>query len=435
MLDSIFGQDEHGIYPDELDPAEAIAAIEANARRSALSQEPSRVAAPRTEGRTASSSSSESIRASEGRFDWRKRAPSRVGETRRPNMAFGKEGAFDGPDAERLPGQRDGTDTNSVTGLGVERRMLSRKVASQAMLQGRGTKAEQEYRRLGPQGAPLRQHRKADRNALLEAANAYRDTFQPMLAAERADKYKALAERRQKPIAKLVEQGYALDGLQAYWQGAESRHFGNRVAVFKHPYGQRFGWNKFRVGDKVELRPSESSGASGGAKDSPPVPIMATQPIEATILQKSAWKLRLFFEDEAQNADLEGCPSWRMDLGHNDLVEIREDGALAALDYDIDFLERLPSSNGQVMLQGTKISDVLFGAQRPAERSALGAFAQDCRIRSWTDRYVRNDPVRVEGDPELDLNTSQVKAIAMMLRERVSLVQGVSERSQLPSAE
>lgn len=59
----------------------------------------------------------------------------------------------------------------------------------------------------------------------------------------------------------------------------------------------------------------------------------------------------------------------------------------------------------------------------------LGVLAQNELIASWTKRYRADDgrpAVRVEGDPIVPLNQSQVRAIAMILSERLSLVQGVS---------
>jgi len=48
-------------------------------------------------------------------------------------------------------------------------------------------------------------------------------------------------------------------------------------------------------------------------------------------------------------------------------------------------------------------------------------------IRNWTVRYrAEGEVVRSDGDPDIPLNPSQMRAIAMMLSERLSLVQGVS---------
>jgi hypothetical protein len=59
----------------------------------------------------------------------------------------------------------------------------------------------------------------------------------------------------------------------------------------------------------------------------------------------------------------------------------------------------------------------------------LGVLAKNELIASWTKRYRTEAgqlPLRVEGDPEVPLNPTQMRAIAMMLSERLSLVQGVS---------
>jgi len=56
-----------------------------------------------------------------------------------------------------------------------------------------------------------------------------------------------------------------------------------------------------------------------------------------------------------------------------------------------------------------------------------GVFRDDMRIQSWARRYAELNPVRIEGDPILPLNPTQVRAIAMMVGERISLVQGVSK--------
>lgn len=61
-----------------------------------------------------------------------------------------------------------------------------------------------------------------------------------------------------------------------------------------------------------------------------------------------------------------------------------------------------------------------------------GLLAKNELIQSWAKRYRAEDgrePVTVEGDPEVGLNPSQMRAIAMMLSERLSLVQGVSASS------
>lgn len=57
----------------------------------------------------------------------------------------------------------------------------------------------------------------------------------------------------------------------------------------------------------------------------------------------------------------------------------------------------------------------------------MGAFRDDMRIQSWARRYAEIDPVVVEGDPDLSgLNRTQIRALAMMIGQRISLIQGAS---------
>lgn len=58
------------------------------------------------------------------------------------------------------------------------------------------------------------------------------------------------------------------------------------------------------------------------------------------------------------------------------------------------------------------------------ESSGQGILARDQLIQSWARRYRGPKALRVEGDPVINLNPSQMRAMAMMLSERISLVQG-----------
>jgi hypothetical protein len=62
-----------------------------------------------------------------------------------------------------------------------------------------------------------------------------------------------------------------------------------------------------------------------------------------------------------------------------------------------------------------------------------GAFADDMRIMSWARRHSRPDPIHVEGDPVLiGMNQTQIRAAAMMIGQRASLVQGVRLCQPIP---
>jgi hypothetical protein len=128
--------------------------------------------------------------------------------------------------------------------------------------------------------------------------------------------------------------------------------------------------------------------------------------------------------------------------------------AISHFDLDPNEQECAPNvSDHQIILQGTHLRDVLLRSfsqttpslhnplQRPDDidypREALehgsrmngdssGAFRDDMQIMSWARRYREIEPVKVEGDPVMaDLNSTQIRAVAMMIGERASLVQGV----------
>jgi hypothetical protein len=141
-----------------------------------------------------------------------------------------------------------------------------------------------------------------------------------------------------------------------------------------------------------------------------------------------------------------------------DVSKPRESPSWQAAQHD----EALPDSytfdfmNDQQILNGTALRDILFRSfqpsdavaqpqtgrasptdvlptdvdatpmpSQPAAQRGRGAFWQHAAIASWADRYRRPNPVRFKTDPPLNLNPSQMRAIALMLGERLSLVQGV----------
>jgi hypothetical protein len=148
--------------------------------------------------------------------------------------------------------------------------------------------------------------------------------------------------------------------------------------------------------------------------------------------------------------------STRLDVGHSNITYHRMRAAISHLHHD-PHLQELSSHvpDRQIVLQGTYLRDVLLRTfskstpsthvplQEPDEISYVpretlehvgrmvgdnaGAFKDDLRIMSWARRYCRVKPIQVEGDPVLEgLNATQVRAIAMMIGERISLVQGVN---------
>ena len=90
----------------------------------------------------------------------------------------------------------------------------------------------------------------------------------------------------------------------------------------------------------------------------------------------------------------------------------------------------------QTMLAGTALRSVLLNAFATKDSEIIlspshGFFADNQLIQSWCRRQLveGREPLSIDGDPQLALNTSQRKAIAMMLSSNMSLVQGVSVNS------
>lgn len=147
----------------------------------------------------------------------------------------------------------------------------------------------------------------------------------------------------------------------------------------------------------------------------------------------------------------------RLDLGQSRIAYERMCHAVTQLRHDPRVLERDNSNPGsELVLLGTHLRDVILrsfsssaGVREPKPFQAaddasyaahdaldhpglIGAehgsiFKDDMRIQSWARRLSRVNPTRVEGDPELHgLNATQIRAVAMMLGERISLIHGVS---------
>ncbi|GAA5983326.1 hypothetical protein JCM5350_003073 [Sporobolomyces pararoseus] len=83
-------------------------------------------------------------------------------------------------------------------------------------------------------------------------------------------------------------------------------------------------------------------------------------------------------------------------------------------------LAHLPSSDAL-------LSPDLFLNPRKTSSKALhpsDLLTQNQLINSWVKRYMRDDPMILPGDPDLGLNPSQIKAVAMAIGEKLSLIQG-----------
>lgn len=140
------------------------------------------------------------------------------------------------------------------------------------------------------------------------------------------------------------------------------------------------------------------------------------------------------------------CPNHRLDLASSDIAFTRMRAAIDHLHFDPKQLAESTTQDQETILLGTHVRDLLlkridgprttpslnedplpFIAGPPEETSNI--LLNDQRLQSWAKRYQRSNPITMDGDPSLDLNSVQIAAVANMLGNRLSLVQGVGLKS------
>ncbi|EAU87614.2 hypothetical protein CC1G_09711 [Coprinopsis cinerea okayama7 len=164
-------------------------------------------------------------------------------------------------------------------------------------------------------------------------------------------------------------------------------------------------------------------------------------------------QLKVYFEEERRFplTALDGRTPlrWRLDLGQSNIVFERMEAAIKSLWHDPQQYE----DESEYAMAGTHLRDILLKNFSPgadpiplsddpnlAMDQSLedvaeklpgeggwggGAFSGDARIQSWVNRYSLPVPLVMEGDmPIHNLNSSQIRAMASMIGNRLSLVQG-----------
>ncbi|KAI0255414.1 P-loop containing nucleoside triphosphate hydrolase protein [Lactifluus subvellereus] len=234
------------------------------------------------------------------------------------------------------------------------------------------------------------------------------------------------------PLKRLCGEGYCITGMSAFWLDSKLGH----VAAFSLGPGVALPDNKFEGGTTVLVTRLDP---------------LQEKPMHGWVLSRTSTQLRVLFRTLF---DLDGQP-WRLDLGQSSIAYERMCHAVTQLHQDPRALEKDNSNPGsELVLLGTHLRDVIlrsfsssagvrehkpfqaaddasYAAHDALDHPGLigvehgGIFKDDMRIQSWTRRLSRVNPIRVEGDPELHgLNATQIRAVAMMLGERISLIHG-----------
>ncbi|KAG6853864.1 hypothetical protein C0991_000625 [Blastosporella zonata] len=177
--------------------------------------------------------------------------------------------------------------------------------------------------------------------------------------------------------------------------------------------------------------------------------------LRGSVVSSSSSQLKVAFPEMFDEV---GEGEWRLDIGQSSLIYERLREAVLSLQHDPNVYERASHANPQPIMVGTHLRDVLLRTFQPsaeesvvhhglqgadevaylsrdelehpckgaAEGAQFGAFKDDMRIQSWARRYAQQDPIIVEGDPVIDgLNVTQLRAVASMVGQRISLIQGV----------
>ncbi|THH30257.1 hypothetical protein EUX98_g3918 [Antrodiella citrinella] len=267
-----------------------------------------------------------------------------------------------------------------------------------------------------------------------EEYQAYEEHFLEMIHAEQEEDEAVLRERLSSwSVERLKQEGYCINGLGAYW--LEKNHFGRPVAAFALGPGIFLPEHQFANGTQVLVSRLDP---------------LKEEPYRGSVVGTTKTQLRVSFEESFDVDD----GHWRLDVGRSSIVFDRMRAAIGRLGCDVNSQESSPeadTSDREYILQGTHLRDVLLRSFRPpnsivadqtpdehfppdalpdqdlglAQISPKGIFSTDMRIQSWARRYSLKEPLVVEGDPMLSgLNATQIRAVAMMLDNRFTLVQG-----------
>lgn len=307
-------------------------------------------------------------------------------------------------------------------------------------------------------------------------------SFLPLLEFERVEAERQFNERlKDWSNEQLFREGFMLEGLGASTTWQPKFKLPGTVATFSRlgsDATKPLPVNQFEPGTTVLL--SRTDPLVDPALDE------ENETLKGYVFSTPRGSIRIVFPSVPKDID---SGRWRIDVGYNDFAFRRQIEAINRLNLDpfaqdaLEFVGRKPdepvlrcvedealhatrkrAKTEQRVLMGTGLRDLLLRrfqddvapATNPApgdrssvsdavhmkptdidatvspttyEEGAPSILAQNQLIQSWTRRYLTREgqePVAVEGDPHIPLNPSQIRAIALMLSERLSLVQGVS---------
>jgi hypothetical protein len=155
--------------------------------------------------------------------------------------------------------------------------------------------------------------------------------------------------------------------------------------------------------------------------------------VDGTVIYSSSTEIWVKIENlDPRRVWRDKAQIWRLDLGYNDIAYSRCLVAIDLLQFDPGLMENRSTDKTEYPLRGTHLRSELLGAYRPngtswdeENRPRRGIFTYYPELLDWARRYSVADPIKEPEDPEILLNGSQIRAIALMLQRKFSLIQGV----------
>jgi hypothetical protein len=198
------------------------------------------------------------------------------------------------------------------------------------------------------------------------------------------------------------------------------------IVCFTPPPGEVLPFHSLHVGKSVTIVPTSKTPLNSGKR----VASGAVFKASATEIQvKTNNNIAPFNNSEKR---------WRLDLGVSKAGYVRTMEALQAtnkgsMNFQVryvwpEILRRWKFGKLQSPRDMDHPSQTIpaCSASTESQKSTPGIFSSNPDIVDWAQRHSQN-PHPKEGDPNLNLNETQVKAIALMLLEWISLIQGVSK--------
>ncbi|TFK20432.1 P-loop containing nucleoside triphosphate hydrolase protein [Coprinopsis marcescibilis] len=319
-----------------------------------------------------------------------------------------------------------------------------------------------------------------------ESVGEYRKHFLPAIEAERLESDAMLKERLSSwGVQKLKDEGYCMTEMSAYWMA--QNQFGKPTAAFSAGPGVVLPPHKFENGtpvlvsradplkeqpiygsvvgitptqirvafkDKFDLRVEGGRGVAVGWRLDVGRPNIVFERMEKAVqamnydpaewdakvpsvgeeghrkrqrhahFQKQQWELELEGKEEEVESEYALQGTYLRDVILKGFGAAREGMGEAEMEM-LDDVREVDDGIPFVDDDGVPIVDEVGVSGEQVKQEPAGAFAEDQRIQSWVKRYSLPVPLIMEGDmPLKDMNPSQVRAIASMIGNRVSLVQG-----------